>query len=53
VDAATGFLRLTEMVAALRHVLVEWLVLWALAGAYFLLAWLAERRAPSADPPSH
>ena len=28
----------------LRHVRFEWLVLWALAGAYFLLAWLAERR---------
>jgi ABC-2 type transport system permease protein len=40
-----GFLRLTEMGAALRHVRFEWLVLWALAAAYFLLAWLAERRA--------
>ena len=39
-----GFLRLTEMGAQLRHVRFEWLVLWALAGAYFLLAWLAERR---------
>ena len=39
-----GFLRLTEMGAELRHVRFEWLVLWALAGAYFLLAWLAERR---------
>jgi ABC-2 type transport system permease protein len=39
-----GFLRLTEMGAHLRHVRFEWLVLWALAGAYFLLAWLAERR---------
>jgi hypothetical protein len=40
-----GFLRLTEMGAALRHVRFEWVVLWALAAAYFLLAWLAERRA--------
>jgi ABC-2 type transport system permease protein len=40
-----GFLRLTEMGAALWHVRVEWLVLWALAAAYFTLAWLAERRA--------
>jgi ABC-2 type transport system permease protein len=39
-----GFLRLTEMGAQLRHVGFEWLVLWALASAYFLLAWLAERR---------
>ena len=39
-----GFLRLTEMGAQLRHVRFEWLVLWGLAGAYFLLAWLAERR---------
>ena len=39
-----GFLRLTEMGAGLRHVRFEWLVLWALCGAYFLLAWLAERR---------
>ena len=41
-----GFLRLTEMGAQLRHVGFEWLVLWALASAYFLLAWLAERRDP-------
>jgi ABC-2 type transport system permease protein len=40
-----GFLRLTEMGAGLRHVRFEWLLLWALAGAYFFLAWLAERRA--------
>jgi ABC-2 type transport system permease protein len=39
-----GFLRLTEMGAELRHVRFEWLVLWALAAAYFLLAWVAERR---------
>jgi ABC-2 type transport system permease protein len=39
-----GFLRLTEMGAQLRYVRFEWLVLWGLAGAYFLLAWLAERR---------
>jgi ABC-2 type transport system permease protein len=39
-----GFLRLTEMGAELRHVRFEWLVLWALATAYFLLAWLGERR---------
>ncbi len=39
-----GFLRLTEMGAGLRHVRFEWLVLWALSGAYFLAAWLAERR---------
>jgi ABC-2 type transport system permease protein len=43
-----GFLRLTEMGAQLRHVRFEWLVLWALSGAYFTLAWLAERR----DPPA-
>jgi ABC-2 type transport system permease protein len=43
-----GFLRLTEMGAQLRHVRFEWLVLWALSGAYFMLAWLAERR----DPPA-
>jgi ABC-2 type transport system permease protein len=45
-----GFLRLTEMGAELRHVRFEWLVLWALAGAYFLLAWLAERRPRPARP---
>jgi ABC-2 type transport system permease protein len=39
-----GFLRLTEMGAELRHVSSEWLVLWTLAGTYFLAAWLAERR---------
>jgi ABC-2 type transport system permease protein len=39
-----GFLRLTEMGAPLRHVLFEWRCLWALAAAYLLLAWLAERR---------
>jgi ABC-2 type transport system permease protein len=39
-----GFLRLTEMEAQLRHVRFEWFVLWTLAVAYFLLAWLAERR---------
>ncbi len=44
-----GFLRLTEMGAGLRHVRFEWLVLWALAGAYFLLAWLAERRSAARD----
>jgi ABC-2 type transport system permease protein len=42
-----GFLRLTEMGAGLRHVRFEWLVLWSLAGAYFLLAWFAERRPPA------
>jgi ABC-2 type transport system permease protein len=44
-----GFLRLTEMGAELRHVRFEWLVLWALAGAYFLMAWLAERRSAARD----
>ena len=39
-----GFLRLTEMGAGLRHVRFEWLVLWGLAVAYGLLAWLAEHR---------
>jgi ABC-2 type transport system permease protein len=39
-----GFLRLTGMGAGLRHVSFEWLVLWALAGAYFAAAWLAARR---------
>lgn len=39
-----GFLRLTEMAAPLRHVAFEWRVLWALAAAYLVLAWLAERR---------
>jgi ABC-2 type transport system permease protein len=43
-----GFLRLTEMGAPLRHVLFEWRWLWALAAAYFVLAWLAERRAAGA-----
>ena len=42
-----GFLRLTEMGAELRHVRFEWLVLWALAGAYFLLAWLAQLQSAS------
>jgi ABC-2 type transport system permease protein len=47
-----GVLRLTEMGAGLRHVRFEWLVLWALAAAYFVLAWLAERRsAARAAPP--
>ncbi len=41
-----GVLRLTEMGAGLRHVLAEWLVLWALAAVYGVLAWLAERRTP-------
>ncbi len=39
-----GFLRLTEMGATLDHVRFEWLALWALTGAYSLLAWLAEWR---------
>lgn len=43
-----GFLRLTEMGAPLRHVLFEWRWLWALAAAYLVLAWLAERRAAGA-----
>jgi ABC-2 type transport system permease protein len=42
-----GVLRLTEMGATLRHVRFEWLVLWALAGAYFVMAWLVERRSAS------
>jgi len=45
----TGFLRLTEMGAGLRHVRFEWLVLWTLAGAYFVMAWLAERRSAARD----
>ncbi len=45
-----GVLRLAEMGAELRHVRVEWLVLWALAAGYFVLAWLAERRAPAPGP---
>jgi ABC-2 type transport system permease protein len=45
----TGFLRLTEMGAELRHVRFEWLVLWTLAGAYFVMAWLAERRSAARD----
>lgn len=44
-----GVLRLTEMGAELRHVRFEWLVLWALAGTYFLAAWLAERRWAARD----
>jgi ABC-2 type transport system permease protein len=44
-----GFLRLTEMGAQLRHVRSEWLVLWALAVPYFLLAWLAERHRAGGD----
>lgn len=46
-----GFLRLTEMGAEIRHVRSEWLVLWALAAAYSLLAWLVERRSRPALPP--
>jgi hypothetical protein len=38
------------MGAELRQVRSEWLVLWALAGAYFLLAWLAEGRSRRARP---
>jgi ABC-2 type transport system permease protein len=44
-----GFLRLTEMGAELRHVRSEWLVLWTLALAYSVLAWLAERRAQAGE----
>lgn len=39
----SGFLRLTEMGAELRHVRFEWLVLWGLAAVYLALAWTAER----------
>jgi ABC-2 type transport system permease protein len=48
-----GFLRLTEMGAPLRQVRFEWLVLWALTAAYFLLAWLAERRSASSQTPRY
>jgi ABC-2 type transport system permease protein len=44
-----GFLRLTEMGAALRHVRLEWLVLWALAALYFALAWLAAPRVEACE----
>lgn len=39
-----GFLRLTEMGATLAQVRTEWLTLWALAGAYFVIAWAIQRR---------
>jgi ABC-2 type transport system permease protein len=42
--AIAGFLRLSQMGASLSQVRVEWMLLWSLCGAYFLLAWLAEWR---------
>jgi ABC-2 type transport system permease protein len=40
-----GFLRVSQMGASLAQVRREWLLLWALAAAYALLAWLATQRA--------
>jgi len=39
-----GFLRVDQMGATLAEVRVEWMTLWGLALAYFLLAWLATAR---------
>lgn len=38
-SAIAGFLRLTQMGAALGQVRAEYLTLWALTGGYFLVAW--------------
>ena len=43
-----GFLRLAEMGAGLPHVRFEWIVLWSLAGLYFVLALLSEYRSSRA-----
>jgi len=40
--AIAGFLRLSQMGATLSQVRSEWMLLWALCGAYFLMAWAAE-----------
>ncbi len=40
-----GFLRLTQMGASLSDVRGELILLWALCGVYFVLAWAAEWRA--------
>ncbi|HEY3382806.1 MAG TPA: ABC transporter permease [Vicinamibacterales bacterium] len=37
-----GFLRLTQMGAVLSDVRDEWLTLWVLCGAYFVLAWITQ-----------
>jgi ABC-2 type transport system permease protein len=37
-----GVVRLTQMGASLPDVRVEWLMLWALCGVYFVVAWIAE-----------
>jgi ABC-2 type transport system permease protein len=42
--AIPGVLRLTQMGASLPDVREEWLMLWALAGVYFVTAWIAEWR---------
>lgn len=44
-----GFLRLTQMGAALADVRVEWTTLWALCGVYFTLAWAAQWRTRAAS----
>jgi ABC-2 type transport system permease protein len=41
-EAIPGVLRLTQMGAALPDVRDEWLMLWALCGVYFAVAWAAE-----------
>ncbi len=38
--AIPGFLRLTQMGASLSDVGAEWLTLWELCGAYFVMAWM-------------
>lgn len=43
-----GFLRLDQMGATLAEVRAEWMTLWGLAVAYFLLAWLLAARRSSA-----
>lgn len=39
-----GFLRLDQMGASLAEVRSEWMTLWGLAAAYFVLAWLVAAR---------